>query len=141
MLKEVVKQGMSKHLQVGKIVYAYRQHKGPAYVQTILLTLIDENDDDILLSKGLRGLRLRRIVRLAREAERQGALLGYDDLSRLLLTSLATLKRDVAYLERSGEEVALRNRRKRCDEGTEHTIGGMLKEEGDLKACRVAGRY
>ncbi len=107
---------MGKKQQVGKIVYAFRPHKDPANIRTILLTLIDEQDDAVLQEEGLRGLRLRRIVRLAREAECQGAPLGYDDLSRLLLTSLATLKRDVACLEGSGEEIILKNRRRRCEE-------------------------
>ena len=106
---------MGKKQLVGKIVYAFRPHKEPASIRTILLTLIDEQDDDVLQEEGLRGLRLRRIVRLAREAECQGAPLGYDDLSRLLLTSLATLKRDVACLESSGEEITLKNRRRRCE--------------------------
>jgi hypothetical protein len=40
-------------------------------------------------------------------------LLGYEDLSLLLLTSLATLKRDISCLEAKGLEVLLRGRRKK----------------------------
>lgn len=78
----------------------------------LTLTLIDHGDEGLLDSKGLRALRHRRIMRLTSEASEQGVLLSYDDLSALLLTSLATLKRDISYLETRGLVVMLKGRRK-----------------------------
>ncbi|TAN42999.1 MAG: DUF1670 domain-containing protein [Nitrospirae bacterium] len=76
------------------------------------LTLIEKDDEELLAVKGLRELRHKRIMRLTAEAAEQGCLLSYDDLSALLLTSLATLKRDVAHIEEEGRVVVLKGRRK-----------------------------
>lgn len=81
-------------------------------VRKIFLTIVGQSDEEVLKREGLRGLRLRRILRLTHEAEEQGTLLRYEDLSALLLTSISTLKRDVAYLERHGNKVPLKGRRK-----------------------------
>ena len=76
------------------------------------LTLIGQGDEETLRKEGLAALRRKRIMRLTREAMQQGVLFTYEDLSGLLLTSLATLKRDVLCLERQGEVVNLKGRRK-----------------------------
>ncbi len=76
------------------------------------LTLVDEEDSDVFRRYGLMELRRRRILRLVREAEEQGCTLSYGDLAKILLTSVATLKRDVAVLEKRGEYLPLRGRRK-----------------------------
>lgn len=76
------------------------------------LTLVGEEDDDVFRKYGLMELRRRRILRLVREAEEQGCALSYGDLAKILLTSVATLKRDVAVLEKRGAYLPLRGRRK-----------------------------
>jgi Fic family protein len=96
--------------EFGRIEYILRNG---SKARKVLLTLIGQSDEDILKREGLRGLRLRRLVRLTREAEEQGSLLSYEDLSALLLTSISTLKRDIAYLERKGIRVPIKGRRKR----------------------------
>lgn len=78
----------------------------------VILTLVGQSDDEVLKREGLRGLRLRRILRLTNEAQEQGVLLSYEDLSALLLTSISTLKRDIAYLERQGYTVPFKRKRK-----------------------------
>jgi DeoR/GlpR family transcriptional regulator of sugar metabolism len=71
-----------------------------------------QGDEDVLRVEGIASLRRRRIVRLTEEARQQGVLLGYEDLAGLLLVSMATLKRDVSYIENGGYTVFLRGRRK-----------------------------
>ncbi|MCX7793698.1 MAG: DUF1670 domain-containing protein [Thermodesulfovibrionales bacterium] len=96
-------------MDFGKIEYFVKNGS----FSRILLTLIGQSDEDVLKKEGLRKLRLRRILRLTHEAKEQGLLLSYEDLSALLLCSVSTLKRDIAYLERQGKEVPLKGRRKR----------------------------
>ncbi len=96
-------------MEFGRIEYFLKNGS----VRKIFLTLIGQSDEEVLKREGLRRLRLRRILRLTHEAEEQGTLLRYEDLSALLLTSISTLKRDVSYLERMGKRVPLRGRRKK----------------------------
>lgn len=97
-------------MEFGRIEYLLRNGSSG---KKVLLTLIGQSDEFILKRDGLRALRLRRILRLTHEAEEQGHLLSYEDLSALLVTSVSTLKRDVAYLEKKGHRVPLKGRRKR----------------------------
>jgi DNA-binding MarR family transcriptional regulator len=76
------------------------------------LTLIGQGDYEALKSVGLAELRRRRILRLLDEAMEQGSLLGYSDLCALLLSSLATVKRDIKLLEKRGYLLPLRGKRK-----------------------------
>lgn len=101
-------------MDFGKIEYiCEEQNPRNGVVPVVLrLTLIGQSDEDLLLKEGVRGLRLHRIKRITDEAELQGCLLRYEDLSSLLVTSLATLKRDVAYLEAQGRIIPLKGRRK-----------------------------
>ncbi len=75
---------------------------------SLLLTLVDENDAHILRNNGIALLRRLRIYRLTNEAERQGCLLSYQDLYSLLLVSLSTLKRDIALLRKEGYRVPMK---------------------------------
>jgi hypothetical protein len=98
-------------MDLGKVEYVVFKGGGRPRVR-LRLTLIGQGDDDVLRREGLAALRRKRILRLAREAERQGVLLGYRDLSGLLFTSLSTLKRDVKGLEDNGVRVPVRGKRK-----------------------------
>jgi hypothetical protein len=96
----------------GKVHYRlFEAGNGNGAPRALRLTLIGQGDEDVLRSSGLAGLRRRRILRLAEEARLQECLLSYEDLSGLLLTSLATLKRDVSMLEKEGHSVPLRGRK------------------------------
>ncbi len=107
-------------MDFGKIEYSV-SNGGAGGATVLRLTLIGQGDDDVLKREGLAGLRRRRIIRLANEARLQGLLLAYEDLSALLFTSLATLKRDVRQIEQVGEQVPLRGRRngQRMKDGVE----------------------
>lgn len=98
----------------GKVQYMVRSPGGGNGVASVklILTLIGHEDEEALRDKGLAGLRRDRVLRLTMEAKEQGAMLGYEDLCGLLLTSLATLKRDISTLEQQGYAVPLRGRKK-----------------------------
>jgi hypothetical protein len=100
-------------VEFGKIEYTCRDRgNGGSTLRTLQLTLVGLEDKDILAKRGVKGLRLNRIMRLTAEAAEQGCLLSYEDLSALLLTSLATLKRDISFLEKTGNPAALKGRRR-----------------------------
>jgi len=100
-------------MEFGKVEYRLMEKRnGVPTVRKLDLTLIGLEDKEILFKKGVRALRHNRIMRLLREAEQQGALLRYEDLSGLLLTSLATLKRDVSYLEGRGYSLNLKGKKR-----------------------------
>jgi len=99
-------------MEFGKVEYTIQPPGTGNGDRTLKLTLIGQGDEDTLERLGLAALRRKRILRLASEARIQGTLLGYEDLSALLLTSLATLKRDIVIIEQAGETVPLRGRRK-----------------------------
>lgn len=80
-------------------------------MKRLRLTLVGQDDEDVLRQTGIVGLRRQRILRLTKEAEMQGSLLSYTDISGLLLTSAATLKRDINYLEKHGTIVLIKGRR------------------------------
>jgi len=65
---------------------------------SVRLTLDTVEDLETQKQGGLRAMRQARILRLASEAYEQGALLTQEDLSRLLSSSLNTIKRDLAEL-------------------------------------------
>lgn len=88
------------------------------------LTLIGEDDVDILKDEGLASLRRRRLVRLTNEAVSHGVLLSYDDLCCLLVSSLSTLKRDVSIIEGAGLSVLIKGRRRRNSIPGLSVVGG-----------------
>jgi len=114
----------------GSIRYVVRSTHGDREERVLELTLVDPVADEAIYAiKGVSGLRRHRLVRLAREARAQDALLTYEDLCSLLLTSRATLKRDVHYLEKiAGLTVPLAGRRKGA--AGESDRGGVSVESG-----------
>jgi len=82
----------------------------------VRLTLDDGLEDGEVLNEcGRRALRQLRIQRITGEAIDQGAVLSQEDLSKYLLTSLRTIKRDIHEMKRRGVEVITR--------GVLHNIG------------------
>lgn len=101
-------------MDFGKLKYHVARNAMPQdnFMKTLMLTFIDNNDEDVLSSQGLSELRKKRIVRLTSEAQSQGILLSYDDLNALLLSSVSTIKRDVSSLEKQGYSIPLKGRRR-----------------------------
>lgn len=74
----------------------------------VRLELTAPEDLGVLATKGLAATRQRRVSRLARQARVQGGLLTIEDLSYLLTSSPATIKRDLSALRAEGESVPTR---------------------------------
>lgn len=102
-------------MEFGKLEYTVVDEGGAEV--SLRLTLVGQGDEELLVGSGLAALRRRRIQRLSKEALAQGAVLTYGDLSSLLLSSLATIKRDVRELEKDGPYIPLRGRKKRNGNG------------------------
>ena len=94
----------------GKVHYEAHAEKPPNLSlrkRKVVLTLIAEEDDEVLAKQGIASLRRARILRLCNEAQEQGALLGYEDLTTILLSSPSTLKRDLRQFRKQGVCVPL----------------------------------
>ena len=89
----------------GKLVYWVPE--GGNRFRSLRLTVCSETDS---ADDGLAALRRKRLGRIITEAASQGGRLGYKDLSVIMLTSKATLKRDINHLRGQGIEVLLGNR-------------------------------
>lgn len=70
--------------------------------RSILLTLVGEEDEDVLLLEGITALRRLRIKRLLEEARTQGYNLSVKELAELLYVSKSTIFRDLACLRAEG---------------------------------------
>jgi hypothetical protein len=86
----------------------------------VRLELAAPEDVGVLQGKGLAAMRQRRLARLARQARVQGALLTVEDLAYLTCSSLATVKRDLAWLRRHGQAVATRGQLRDIGPGLSH---------------------
>jgi len=72
--------------------------------RSVKLTVCEDSDLEV---GGLGERRRRCIIRLIGEAERQGVRLSYADLGMILLSSRATLKRDLSNLRGMGYVIQL----------------------------------
>ena len=88
---------------------------------TLKLKLMDINTDfDVLANYGLAGLRRHRLERITRQAYDQNALLSYEDISMILTTSPATIKRDVSLLKKQGKFIMTRGAKLDMGPGISH---------------------
>lgn len=68
-------------------------------------------------------IRRQRIARILLEADHQGAKLNYRDLSMIMLSSKATLKRDMSYLRKHGQALGIAEK---CGAFTAPLASGIL---------------
>jgi hypothetical protein len=95
----------------------------------VRLTLDNGVEDDRALEEvGYRGLRQIRIERMTDEAVEQGGVLSQEDLSKYLLTSVRTIKRDLQEIRECGIAVTTR--------GVLHNIG-----RGQTHKAKIIGLY
>jgi DNA-binding CsgD family transcriptional regulator len=91
---------------------------------TVILTIHDDNDTLDLSSNTDRGRstesRQRRIMRIASEAKEQGGLLSQEDLSKLLMCDVRTIRRDIQSLKKKGIVVPTRGTVKDIGPGVTH---------------------
>jgi hypothetical protein len=85
-----------------KSILTYWVLEGKQRYKPVRLTVFSENDTDAHTQSEFRRLRLKRILA---EALQQDARLGYSDLEMILLSSRATIKRDIRFLRDSGVDV------------------------------------
>jgi len=88
---------------------------------TVVLSLLEKEDDRLGGQQGAKGLRQHRIMRLTEEAREQGGLLSQEDLGRLLFSDVRTIRRDIRELRESqGIHVATRGQQKDIGPGVSH---------------------
>lgn len=91
---------------------------------TVVLTLLDNSDEDELLVVGDKQrqtfIRRRKITRLADEAKDQGGLLSQEDLATLLGRDVKTIQRDVKALKDLNITVPTRGQQKDIGPGVTH---------------------
>jgi len=81
--------------------------------QTVVLSVLDRDDPQVLARHNADGLRRHRLQRLTEEAREQGGLLSQEDLAQLLCCSVRTVRRDIRELrEHHGIVVATRGQQK-----------------------------
>jgi len=117
-------------LKVGQLKYScVAAEEGPGKplsqctMVTVLLTLFADEDNDELPLHGKQGsvcTRRRRIMRLSEEAREQGGLLTQEDLGRLLMSDVRTIRTDIAALRNEGIVVATRGQQKDIGPGVSH---------------------
>lgn len=91
-------------------------------MQTVVLTMLADEDLPVQSKEGHAGLRRHLILRLTEEAREQGGLLSQEDLARLLFTNARTIRRDVQGFRKNEIVVATR--------GTIQDIGPGVTHRG-----------
>lgn len=108
--------------------------------QTVVLSVLDRDDPQVLARHNADGLRRHRIQRLTEEAREQGGLLSQEDLAQLLCCSVRTIRRDIRALrERRGIVVATRGQQKDIGPTVSHkgvAIGHWLAGCEPLEVAR-----
>lgn len=104
-IKGLFKEHFKAPEEEGVIIFEAIDRKDPPGKQLsecrripVRLTLDMAGDLDTYKKTSLQAMRQGRILRIASEAYEQGALLTQEDLSRLLSSSVSTIKRDLADL-------------------------------------------
>jgi hypothetical protein len=110
----------------GQLMYLAVSREAPAgrplsKCKRLPVKLSLNTDEDLMAMKqSMATLRQGRIQRLTEEAYEQGALLTHEDLSYLLSSSLATIKRDVKALRQRGLMIPTRGQIKDIGKGVSH---------------------
>lgn len=88
---------------------------------TVLLTLFSK-EDELDIKDGNRSvvIRQRRMMRISEEAREQKGLLSQEDLARILMSDVRTIRRDICELKKQGIVVATRGQQKDIGPGVSH---------------------
>ncbi len=120
-----------KEILEGQIKYnCISSHEGPGkelkdcQLTTVILTLLEGNDSVDLSSKSDSGrsaeMRRRRMMRISVEAKDQRGLLTQEDLSKLLMCDVRTVRRDIQTLKEKGIVVPTRGTIRDIGPGVTH---------------------
>ena len=96
---------------------------GECEMTTVLLTLFSDEDEEDLPDAGKQASvcrRLRRIMRITSEAKEQGGLLTQEDLAKILMCDLRTIRRNIKELTELGIHIPTRGQQKDIGPGVTH---------------------
>jgi hypothetical protein len=93
---------------------------GKCRLARVVVTLFDPEDEQDGLAADAVRLRRHRILRLTEEAREQGGLLSQEDLGRLLMSDVRTIRRDIRFHRQSGIVVATRGQQEDIGPGVTH---------------------
>lgn len=103
-------------------------------------------DIEVMKENGRRGLRQLRIQRMTEDAIEQGGVLSQEDLSKYLVCSVRTIKRDIQEIKQGGIEVITRGVLHNIGRGQTHKVkivmmylDGMTYSEIRLKTHHSIG--
>lgn len=126
-MEKYFEEHLQTKLRPGQVAYEATSKEEPSgktiklcLKKAVVLTLNGGADLEILEKEKLADCRRARIVRLAEEANSQGAYLTCEDLAVILTSSVSTIKRDIHYLGQRGTLVPLRGRMKDIGRATTH---------------------
>lgn len=102
------------------------------------LTLMAEEDAQVLASQGPEALRRLRVHRMVYEALLQGGALSQEDLTCILGVSLSTIKRIFAHFRQQGHPLPSRGEIQDMGRGVSHKIPVIRKYVQDLSFSRIA---
>jgi len=85
-------------------ILTYWVKEGEQNLRTLKLTICAEEDGEL---SSISDSRRSKLTRMLNEAAEQGCRLTYSDLGMIMLTSRATLKRDVSYLRKNGHSLQM----------------------------------
>lgn len=121
-----------RQLLPGQMKYSCLQVNEPAgkplkdcQMKTVVLTLFDQQDDSQLPygeKEASITRRWRRLMRISEEARAQDGLLTQEDLARLLMCDVRTIRRDIGRLKKDGIVIPTR--------GTVNDIGPGVTHKG-----------
>ena len=128
-MEKYFEEHLQSSLKPGQIVYEATSKEEPAgkairqcLKKAVVLTLNHGNHLEVLEKEGLTACRRKRIIRIAAEAQSQGAYLTCEDLAVILTTSVSTIKRDVKFLKEKELLVPLRGRMKDIGRTISHKV-------------------
>jgi DNA-binding Lrp family transcriptional regulator len=146
-MERYFKEHCSIQLSSGQISYEAVAEQEPAGKPlsecrkvAVKLALLADEDLKALKNNNLSMVRGLRIKRICAEAQRQGALLSYEDLANLLSTSPSTVKRDIAKLRENNEWIATRGSIKDIGKGLSHKSKVIELYLKDFQVTEIALR-
>jgi predicted transcriptional regulator len=144
-VQELVDEQIGLARQPGQITYqAVAEEEGPAKPVAacrkvgVHLTLIGEEDGELLAQEGPEALRHHRVKRILSEAVLQGGTLSQEDVALLLGISPRTVKRIFAAWRAEGERLPSRGELQDMGRGVSHKIPVIRQYVQDLSFTQIS---
>jgi hypothetical protein len=104
----------------------------------VQLTVMADDDAEVLSKNGSEALRRLRVHRLVTEAQLQGGALSQEDLSLILGLSLKSIKRVFAYYRAQGQRLLSRGELRDIGPGVSHKVPVIRKYVQDMSLPDIA---